>query len=61
MGGKGKESTLSVCRVRLGLVFRFFGRIAHYGFVPLILYLGLSLGQTDPNSPDLTLRSLIWQ
>lgn len=55
------KSALASFRVKLGYLFRFLGRVTHYGFVPLILYLGISLGQTDPNSPEVTFRSLIWQ
>lgn len=61
MTDKGKESGLTLWRIRFGQVFKFMARFIHYGFVPLTIYLGLSLGQTEPNSPPLNLRSLIWQ
>lgn len=60
MKSKGNDSALSIWRVRLGLLFRFMGRLTHYGFVPLIIYLGCTLGQTDPNAPEFSMRSLIW-
>lgn len=59
--GKEHDGALSVWRVKLGYLVRFFGRFVHYGFVPMALYLGVTLGQTDPNSPEITLRSFLWQ
>lgn len=47
MGDRNKESALAVWRVRLSLLFMFKIRISHYGFVPLILCLGLGLVLTD--------------
>lgn len=61
MGGKEEKSAISVWRVRLGYLFRFFGRVSHYGFVPVILYLGLRLGQTDPNMPEIGISSLFFK
>lgn len=64
MSFKGKQtddSKIAIWRCRLGYMFRFFGRIVHYGFVPMVLYFGVSLGQTEPGAPELTLKSFFWQ
>lgn len=55
-----KDSTVSIFRMRLGYLVKFVGRFVHFGFVPLVLYLGISLGQTDPNMPELSARNLLW-
>lgn len=57
----GEESSMSVYRIKLGYLIKFFGRIVHYGFVPYVLYLGLKLGQTEPDAPEITFRSFLWQ
>lgn len=55
------QSPLSVYRIKLGYFIKYLGRFVHYGFVPFVLYLGLKLGQTEPDAPEITLRSFLWQ
>lgn len=61
MAGKEEKSIMTLCRLKFGYLFRIFGRVAHYGFVPLIIYLGISLGQTDPNMPEIGISSLFFK
>lgn len=53
-------SALSTWRVRLGYACWFAGRVVHWTYVPMTIYLGLSLGQQDPSMPELSIRSLLW-
>lgn len=61
MGATQEKSTLTKARINFGYLIRYMGHVVHYGFVPFIIYMGIKTGQTDPNMPEITLRSLVWQ
>ncbi|XP_030387541.1 mitochondrial import receptor subunit TOM7 homolog [Scaptodrosophila lebanonensis] len=45
---------------RLGVVVSAVQTVFHWGFVPMVLYLGFSKG-AEPGMPPLTILSLLWQ
>ncbi|KAI8127598.1 mitochondrial import receptor subunit TOM7 homolog [Lucilia cuprina] len=45
---------------RLEVVYEIAKTTFHWGFVPMVLYLGFKKG-AEPGMPPLTLMSLLWQ
>ncbi|EDV35943.1 hypothetical protein KR018_009898 [Drosophila ironensis] len=45
---------------RLGVVVDAVQTTFHWGFVPLVLYLGFAKG-AEPGMPPLSILSLLWQ
>jgi import receptor subunit TOM7 len=47
-------------RKRLDSLIQVGKKVFHYGYIPVVLYLGFKKG-SDKGMPELTLLSLLWQ